>query len=66
MVNTVPKTTKTIINRETGTIPMLNSIFRVDENTVAKHKIYDNSNAVIAIIALTFLILIFSQPFLRN
>lgn len=66
MVNTVPKTTKTIINRETGTIPMLNSIFRVDENTVAKHKIYDNSNAVIAIIALTFLILIFFSAFLEK
>ncbi len=69
MVNTVPKTTKTIINRETGTIPMLNSIFRVDENTVAKHKIYDNSNAVIAVIAviaLTFLILIFFSAFLEK
>ncbi len=66
MVNTVPKTTKTIINRETGTIPMLNSIFRVDKNTVAKHKIYDNSNAVIAVIALTFLILIFFSAFLEK
>ena len=66
IVKIVPKTIKIIINREIGTIPMLNSIFRVDENTVAKHKTYDNSNAVIAIIALTFLILMFFSAFLEK
>ena len=45
---------------------MLNSIFRVDENTVVKHKTYDNNNAVIAIIALTFLIVIFFSAFFEK